>query len=131
MPAIITLPSIDIAADIKEKMSSQPEAEKQVIVHAYILPKDLDLFIRIWPTTYLFDNDSTHKSTLIFWNNITEAPIWTRVKNHHRHNFTLIFSGLPEQCTSFDLIECIGEENCFEKRRIPRNTYDVYEVCFD
>jgi hypothetical protein len=42
--------------------------------------------------------------------------------------FTLVFSGLPKECKSFDLMEKIPEPGGFEIRNIRRNSTDVYHV---
>jgi hypothetical protein len=43
-------------------------------------------------------------------------------------HFTLIFTGLPSDCTQFSLIEDIPEANGFMVHAIPRNSTDVYRV---
>ena len=42
--------------------------------------------------------------------------------------FTLVFSGLPKDCKSFDLREEIPEEGGFLVKNIKRNGTDVYRV---
>ncbi|MPN29566.1 hypothetical protein SDC9_177019 [bioreactor metagenome] len=45
--------------------------------------------------------------------------------------FTLVFSGLPDECTTFDLIEEIPEEGGFFVPNIKRNGTDVYRVIIE
>ena len=42
--------------------------------------------------------------------------------------FTLVFSGLPKECESFDLKEEIPEEGGFFVKNIRRNNSDVYRI---
>ena len=63
-----------------------------------------------------------------FADGISFAPHWTVIPFNRPLEFTLIFKGLPKQCTSFDLVELIPEEGGFEVRNIKRNNSDVYHV---
>jgi hypothetical protein len=100
----------------------------QVVVHCHCNPKDEDLYIRIWRTTYLFDNGSDYKSQLVHAENITTFPLWTLIPKNNHHTFTLIFAGLPKSCHSFDLIEVIPENDGFHFFNILRSREDIYEV---
>jgi hypothetical protein len=105
-----------------------PEEEGQVVIH-FLYEEVYDSFmgIRIWPTTYLYDQSSSHRSTLIHVENITLAPEWTSIFPGSKKSFTLIFSGLPKSCTIFDFVEeCNSEGPPFELRSIKRNNTDVY-----
>lgn len=103
------------------------EEERQTIVHC-ALPRHAEMpwmLIRIWPTTYLVQEDGTKKKMLWF-EQIAPFPHWLPVLIPH--TFTLIFEGLDRGCTVFDLVEEIPEEGGFEVRGIRRNEQDVYRV---
>ena len=65
---------------------------------------------------------------MIHAENISISPYWTPVPFMKDFWFTLIFSGLPKDCKSFDLKEVIPEEGGFFVESIKRNTSDVYRV---
>lgn len=125
--ATITKP--EISPEILESLQTKVEEEKQVIVHccypASIYEGNL---IRIWQSTFLIDDSIPHKSHLIHHENISLFPYWTEVPPMKDFWFTLVFSGLPKECTSFDLKEEIPEEGGFFIQNIKRNGTDVYRV---
>ncbi len=82
--------------------------------------------IRIWPSTFLIQNNGVRKKMLQHYN-IALYPEWIIVKSHP-HIFTLIFEGLDKDCVSFDLLEDIPEPGEFYVRGIQRNQTDVYSV---
>ncbi len=125
---IITKPDVSIDANTLLQLRTITQEESQVVVHcSYTSAGFMDL-IRIWPTTYLIDQGSSHKSKLVHAENVSIAPIWTRLEYGQTRVFTLIFSGLPKSCTVFDFIESVPEPNGFEIRNIQRNAADVYFV---
>jgi hypothetical protein len=129
MNTIIETRPIKIDPEILCQIQHQQLEEKQVIVHCFFeCPPNRDLLIRIWATTYLVDNHSSHKSQLLFFDNISLYPEWTPVEAGTRFEFTLIFSGMPSDCVSFDLIEEIPAEGGFYVPTIARNKTDVYSV---
>jgi hypothetical protein len=118
-----------IAKEILESLKTKVEEEKQVIVHCcFPASPFLGNLIRIWHTTYLIDDRIGHRSKLIHAENITIFPNWTAVPFMKDFWFTLIFSGLPKDCKSFDLREVIPEEGGFVVKSIKRNSLDVYKV---
>lgn len=118
-----------ILKEILESLQTKLEEEKQVVVHCCFPASPLlGNLIRIWHSTYLFDNNSEHKSRLIHAENITIFPNWTPVPFMRDFWFTLIFSGLPKDCKSFDLKEVISEEGGFFVGSIKRNSSDIYRV---
>ena len=118
-----------IVKELLESLQTKIEEEKQVIIHCcFPASPFLGNLIRIWQSTYLFDNQSEHKSKLIHVENITMSPNWTVVPFMKDFWFTLIFSGLPKDCKSFDLKEVIPEEGGFYVNSIKRNFMDVYRV---
>lgn len=125
---IITKPDVSIDADTLLQLKTITQEESQVIVHCSYTSQGFMDLIRIWPTTYLIDQGSDHKSELVHAENVSLAPIWTRLEYGETRVFTLIFSGLPKSCTVFDFIESVPEPNGFEIRNIQRNASDVYFV---
>ncbi|MCS4305538.1 MULTISPECIES: hypothetical protein [unclassified Chryseobacterium] len=118
-----------IAKELLESLQTKIEEEKQVIVHCcFPASPFLGNLIRIWHSTYLFDNQSEHRSKMIHAENISISPYWTAVPFMQDFWFTLIFSGLPKDCKSFDLKEVIPEEGGFFVESIKRNSSDVYRV---
>lgn len=119
-------PKIKIDQATKQKLENQIEEESQVIIHcSYTGDLETD-GIRIWKTTFLYAQNSSHKSKLIHADNITLYPTWTIIKRGQTINFTLIFSGLPKNCKLFDFIEEIPQPGGFIFRNISRNKTDVY-----
>ena len=118
-----------ISPEILESLQTKVEEEKQVIVHCcYPATFYLGNLIRIWQSTFLIDDSLGHRSRLLFADNITMFPYWTEVPTNQDFWFTLIFSGLPEDCTSFDLKEIIPEDGGFCIENIRRNNSDIYRV---
>ena len=120
----------DETTAVQLQTATAVEEESQVIVFCHYRATGPDQLIRIWSTTVLSDRSSSHESNLLFTDNVAVAPQWMHVPNGSTARFTLIFSGLPRSCTSFDLIERIPEPGGFEVRNIGRNKTDVYEVEF-
>ncbi len=128
---IITKPKVEISPHILSQLKTQTEELGQVIIHfIYITPVFFtDAKIRIWPTSYLYDHHSDHRSELVHAENITYYPEWQQCDPGVSNYFTLIFSGLPKSCTIFDFIEhCDNNWGAFEVRNIARNESDVYYV---
>ena len=119
-------PKID--EELKFDVQHIEDVEQQVIVHCkYAASSDGDM-IRIWKSTFLYARDSSHKSALINTQKISIYPNWTFIEGNKAFYFTLIFSGLPSSCKSFDLIENIPEPGGFFIENISRNNVDVYNV---
>lgn len=118
-----------ISEKLLEALQPKVAVEKQVIVHCcFPATASSDMLIRIWPSTFLVDESLSHKSTLIHHENISLFPYWTEVPPMKNYWFTLIFSGLPKECKSFDLKEVIPQEGGFWIKDIKRNGTDVYKV---
>lgn len=125
---VITQPKIQIDPKVLAELKSETEELGQVVLHIfYNAPVYSFMNIRIWPTTYLYDQHSSHKSELVHFENICLYPQWMPVFPGEKYHFTLVFSGLPKSCTVFDFIEvCDHEAGAFEARGILRNDSDVY-----
>lgn len=124
-----TITKPKISQELLEALQPKVEIEKQVIVHC-CFPGTMfsDMLIRIWSSTFLLDESLHHKSTLIHHENISLFPYWTEVPPMKDYWFTLVFSGLPKECKTFDLKEEIPEDGGFWVKNIKRNTTDVYKV---
>jgi hypothetical protein len=120
---------VKIAPDLLKEIAEQIHEQGQVVLH-FLYQPDANMeysLIRIWPTTYLYDRHSLHRSQLVHTELISLAPEWTPVGGGKKHYFTLIFSGLPQTCKLFDFIEeCNSDGPPFELRGIERNNSDVY-----
>ncbi|HAV02229.1 MAG TPA: hypothetical protein DCW95_03350 [Chryseobacterium sp.] len=124
-----TIAPVKIAPELLHAIQNQTLQEKQVIVHCKVKNASMeDLLIRIWPTTFLVDRVSGHRSKLVHHEHITLYPYWTLLPGGVGYTFTLIFSGLPDSCTSFDLLEDIPQEGGFFVPAITRNNTDIYNV---
>lgn len=126
-PSIIKHPQVDISPEILEELKTQIHEIGQVVVHCIQISTQPS-YIRIWPSTYLYDQHSDHVSELIHAEKISYYPQWTAVDQGETH-FTLIFSGLPKSCLVFDLYEqCNNQGGAFMVNAIVRNSTDVYYV---
>ena len=130
IPEIITEPKVDIEEKLSVKAREATEVERQVIVHAKVGIGNDVMGVRIWASTFLIPYGGGSKSKLLNTENIALFPQWLTVGYKPYHNFTLIFEGLPRNCTQFDIVEQIPESGGFEARGILRNASDVYEVTF-
>lgn len=123
MPGTLTQPTFK--PEISFSVSLQPDAERHTVVHV-TLP-ELTL-ARIWPTTFLVQDDGTRKALLHAFG-ITQYPQWKLFFPGER--FTLVFEGLDKRCLLFDLLEDIPEPGGFHIENIERNRSDVYEVLME
>ena len=125
----IIKPKIEISPKILQEIESQVHEMGQVILHILFdaQKQSGDMLIRIWPTSYLYDLHSSHISDLVHCENIVLAPHWQQVMPGSKCYFTLIFSGLPRDCTVFDFIEhCGSESGGFDILNIARTESDIY-----
>lgn len=118
------------AVDDKVLTSIEPSVleDSYVYVHCSFDNTWKDALIRVWKTTFLVDQTSGAKSSLVHAENISIAPLWTIIPDNSIHTFILIFSALPKSCTVFDLIEEISQPGGFYVKSIKRNPTDVYHV---
>jgi hypothetical protein len=127
--SVITIdkPKIDISPEIRKQLLTQTEEMGQVVMHFLYEPGIFGSKIRIWPTSYLYDQHSSHRSELVHQDRISLYPEWTDVYPMVDHFFTLIFSGLPKACSVFNFKEeCANQGNEFKVDDIIRNQSDVY-----
>lgn len=120
---VIESPVTITGLDIEYALYKQLQEERQVIVHIY---SDIFSRIRIWPTTFLICLQTGIRSKLIHSENIGRFPNWSFIRPNE--SFTLVFEGLPDACSQFDLVEEIPEPGAFVVRGIGRNELDVYKL---
>lgn len=127
---IIKKPETKISKKLLRQIKAQTDEMGQVVLHFIFQASDSgfgDTLFRIWPTTYLYDLHSAHKSELVHIENIVYYPNWFVCPAGKEAYFTLIFSGLPKSCTAFDFIEhCTNQSGAFQVKNIQRNDSDVY-----
>jgi hypothetical protein len=128
-PSTPSLRKTILDTELLQQAQDYPSLEQQVIVHCQINPGHAwEPKLRIWPSTYLIPKRGTSKAKLLQAKHISFYPEWTPIRRLFPHHFTLIFEGLPKDCTSFDLLEEIPETGGFEFRDIPRNPVDIYTL---
>jgi hypothetical protein len=125
-PAVIVKPAVDTEALASVEASTLEDSF--VYVHCYFHNMWKDMLIRIWKTTYLVDHASALRSKLVHAENISIAPLWTRIPDGLKYSFLLIFSGLPKTCRQFNLVEEIDQPGGFYIENISRNETDVYHI---
>lgn len=125
---IITKPKVEIDPSILSEIKTQVHEQGQVVFHCLYHNKyNFPSAIRIWPTTFLMDHHSDHKSGLVHAEKIVYAPTWQPVLPNTSSYFSLFFTGLPRDCTMFDFVEETGlESGAFIFKDIPRNSADIY-----
>lgn len=129
MTDTLTKPKVEIDKKIKKQIKANEDLEKQVIVHCKLnTPSTMNMGIRIWPTTFLLDHHSNHKSKLLHHENIPMVPSWKEIPANANYTFTLIFEALPKSCDKFHMKEVIPQSGGFEVLNIKRNKTDVYYV---
>lgn len=121
-------PDIEIDKNILRLAKKQFQVERQVIVHCSLTLDNYGTMLRIWRSTFLRDQESSHKSKLLNAFNITFFPEWKDFPGGKAAKFTLIFSALPKRCKSFDLFEDIPELGGFYSKPVSRNKTDVYFI---
>lgn len=124
----MTIPKEKIYID--SELLTTIEEESQVIIHCCMNADEYANAARIWPSTFIIDNQSRKRCQLVFVEGITMYPNWTYIEEGSSLYFKLIFNGLPKSCKSFDLVEIIPQAGGFEYRKIKRNKSDVYHIEF-
>jgi len=125
-PPVKTKPLVDI--EVLTSIAPSALEDSFVYVHCYYDNPYEDMLIRIWSTTFLVDKASGSRSKLLHAENISFAPVWTRIPDRTQYSFLLVFEGLPKSCQQFDMIEDIPQAGGFEVRDVTRNETDVYHL---
>jgi len=77
--SVIVKPKIEISEEILRETKTNTQEMGQVVLHfSTATPVTEEFMIRIWPTTYLYDQHSPHISEIVHIENITYYP------NNHR-----------------------------------------------
>ena len=111
--------------EISFQAATQVFEERCAIVHVTVHEHTLG---RIWPTTFLVQDDGTRKGLLQAFR-IAAYPQWRYLLPGD--TFTLVFEGLDKGCLRFDLFEDIPEPGGLRIGNIARNRSDVYRVDLD
>lgn len=122
-------PEIDV--DVLTSIDPNSLTDSYVYVHCHYQNVYDEMFIRIWQTTFLIDRASGSRAKLVHAENISYAPVWTHIPGKQLYTFLLIFSSLPKDCKTFDLVEDIPQAGGFFVSGISRNEQDVYHVTID
>lgn len=127
------IPAVKPAIDVDVLTSIDPNSltDSYVYVHCHYQNVYDEMFIRIWQTTFLIDRASGSRAKLVHVENISYAPVWTHIPGKQLYTFLLIFSSLPKDCKTFDLVEDIPQAGGFFVSGISRNEQDVYHVTID
>lgn len=127
------IPAVKPAIDVDVLTSIDPNSltDSYVYVHCHYQNVYDEMFIRIWQTTFLIDRASGSRAKLVHVENISYAPVWTHIPGKQLYTFLLIFSSLPKDCKTFDLVEDIPQAGGFFVSGISRNEQDVYHVAID
>ena len=108
---------------------SVQDRESQVIVKCSYKANNECETIRISKSTMLVAHGyNLHRSRLIYTHNISSYPEWTLLKAGAIFHFTLIFTCLPKNCKSFDLVENVTSTGAIIIKDIQRNDTDIYTL---
>jgi hypothetical protein len=111
---------------LREELLAQVDERGQVTVHCHH-HSAWETRLRIWQSTYLVCRQTRHRSSLVHAEGIPFMPTWMSAVACTT-TFTLVFTPLPDGCTSFDLLEEIPESGGFHVPGIRRNGRDLYDV---
>ena len=123
---MITTAQPQVQIDEALKVLLQQQTENCTIVHCTYASDDEAMAVRIWPSTFLVQQDGS-RSKLVKAFNISLMPHWTYHESGTAR-FTLVFEGLSRACTHFQLFEDIPEPGGFYSDNISRNSTDVYKA---
>lgn len=118
----------ELFTKVETKIDNSVNADAQVIVHCSVKGAPLMSAVRVWPSTFLIDQNSGYKSKLIHAEGVVFVPEWQLIPESGIARFTLIFGGLPKSCTSFNFSEIIPEPGGWHVQNIRRNKQDVYRI---
>lgn len=126
LPPVKTTRKIDV--DVLAAIETDWLEDAFIYVHCHVPEQWREMLIRIWRTTFLTDQHSPAKASLLHAINISYAPVWTQVPPTGSYTFLLIFEMLPKTCSVFDLVEEIPQPGGFHIPDITRNQTDVYHI---
>src|ERR1051325_3573687 len=108
--------SLTVQSQIDLQIKPQIFEERNTILNCIL---ENDLWIWMWPSTYLIQQNGQHKKLLHIYN-IPFYPDWKAARTGHQ--FILIFEGLDPNCVKFDLTEQAKEKGGFIINNIQRNS---------
>ena len=120
-----------ISKKLQENFLIDEAIESQVIVHFSFKSNSVYNGIRIWKSTFLIPTETSQTAKLVTVDKVSMYPIYTYTPIGKILNFTLVFTCLPRNCKTFDLVEQIPEPGGFVFRNIKRNKTDVYNLKID
>lgn len=124
----IDKPEVKIDPAITASLKKETLLESQVIIHLSYTSESYNDRVRIWRSTFLKPAESSESRNLLHIENISVYPVWTSVMYKKTLHFTLIFEGLPKDCSKFTLYEDIPEPGGWIIENIVRNKADVYYI---
>jgi hypothetical protein len=125
--------SVEIFNDPITSLLEQAQEQGQVIVHCLhygcssMCGRTIKCELRLNPSIQLIPTNGSNPSHLLQAYNINLPPA-RNFKESYGTEFTLVFSGLPKDCTSFDFIEPDEDGRGWQVKNIKRNKTDVYYV---
>jgi hypothetical protein len=114
-----------ISQELRELVNQ--DEDRVTIVHCRYFA-ETPSYARVWPTTYLVENDGRIRE-LLHAENIATYPAYQLYDVSRDYiYFTLIFERLSDECTSFHIEEIIPDTNGFISDEVARNKTGVYQV---
>ena len=115
----------EIGTEVLTSIDPNSLTDSYVYVHCHYQNEFDEMFIRV------IDRTSDSRAQLVHAENISYAPQWTFIPGKQLYTFLLIFSALPKNCKTFDLVEDIPQAGGFHVSGIGRNEQDVYHVTIE
>jgi hypothetical protein len=122
------LPFIDITESVRMSLSALRYDEAQVTLHIKFPTADWLAKMVDWPTTFLLPEDGFQKSRLVALSTIASPSELREFATGINSSFSMVFTGLPEDCKSFYFWQDIYHSNGFYLKHIDRNETDVYQI---
>ena len=114
-----------LSPQVKEMIDH--DNERVTIVHCRYYT-EAPVGARVWPTTYLVENDGRVRELLHTFNISTTTTMQIYNVYCGYIYFTLMFEPLTDKCTSFHIEEIIPDTNGFISHEISRNKTGVYHI---
>ena len=83
------IPAVKPAIDTDILTSINPDSltDAYIYVHCHYQNELDEMFIRIWPSTFLADRHSGARTQLVHVENISYAPVWTHIPGRKEYSF--------------------------------------------
>jgi len=118
-----------------ESLLANAKEQGQVIVHCLHYGcssecgRTIKCELKLNPSVQLIPKNGAIISKLLHAYNINLPPA-KNIKESYGTEFTLVFSGLPKDCTVFDFLEPDEDGRGWNVKNIKRNNTDVYYIYF-